>query len=72
MRLFRTYTALRTLYGFYVLRGLCVRIRILCVKRLMRKDTSFAYLQCLGDSVYVAMMFVDLLDIAMIVVLNVH
>ena len=54
-QLLRTYTALRTLYGFCALSGLCIRIRILRFKRIVYTDTSFAYLQRLGDSFNVAM-----------------
>ena len=32
----------RSLYGFCALSGLCVHIRILCSKRLVRTNTSFA------------------------------
>ena len=59
---FNTYTALRTFYGVCVLNGLCVRIRILCLKQLARTVTSFAYPQRLGDS----------FDIVMTVVLDVR
>ena len=71
-RLLRTYTALRTLYGFCALSGLCVRIRLLCFKRLVRTDTSFSYLQRLGNLFDIARMFVDSFDIAMTVVLDVR
>ena len=70
-RLLRTYTALRTLYGFCELNGLCIHIRILRFKRLVRTDTSFAYLQRLGDLFDIAMTFVDSFDVAMTVVMDV-
>ena len=37
-----TYTVLRRLYNFCALIGLCVRIRLLRSKRLVRMNTSFA------------------------------
>ena len=42
--------ALRRLYNICALIGLCVHIRILRFKQLMRTDKSFAYLQRLGYS----------------------
>ena len=50
-RLLRTYTALRTLYGFCELSGFCVRIRLLRFQRLVCTHTYFAYLHRVGDSV---------------------
>ena len=71
-QLLRTYTALRTLYGFCTLSSLCVRIRILRFKRLVPTNTSFSYLQRIGDLFNIAMMFFDSFDVAMTVVLDVH
>ena len=74
-------------YGLCAISGLRVQIRILRVKRLLRTcmacaleaalstNASFArrldLLQLLGDLFEVAMMFVDLFDVAMTVVLDV-
>ena len=65
------YMDLRTLYGFCALSGLCIRIRLLPFKRLVYTDTSSSYLQRLGYSFDVAMMFVDSFDVVMNFVLDV-
>ena len=67
----RICTALRNVCGFFVRIRLCVCIQLLQFKRLVRTDTSFAYLQRLGDSFEAAMMFVDFSDLAMTVVIDV-
>ena len=75
--LVHTYTALCRLYGFCALIGLCVRIRLFRFKRIVRTDTSFAYLQRLGDSVFMIhwfiwrshnliLMFLDSFDVSVI------
>ena len=48
----RKYTALRRLYKFCAIRGLCVRIPLLNFKRLVRTDVASWFLQRLGDSVF--------------------
>ena len=76
-----TYTALRWLYGFCALSGLCVRIQLLHIKRLVRTDTASRSLQRLGDTVLrirrffcrtddLILRFIDLSDVCANVVMD--
>ena len=69
--------AFASVYGLCTISGLCVRMRVLRVERLLCTCTACAleaacgFLQRLGDSFDVVMMFVDLFDVVMTVVLDV-
>ena len=57
-----TYTALRGLYESCGLSGVCIRIRILRLERLVHTDTAYRFLQRLGDSVFRIRLFVQCSD----------